>query len=684
MKTEPITRPSFPRSWSSLAVAVAVGLAPGLAACSGGGGGGSEPILVAATFQDTFEVGLNSGRTAPRGGPGTGDVELLVLSVDTRDGTLYSLDRGRDLLVTIDPDTAALAPVAYLPRYQAQEFVFDPAQGRLLGSDFDANTRVRVDPRTGLLEDLGSFGSGSLYPLSRGNGTWYRVEGAQVREIDLETNTILATLFTLPGPVGIAQAFHPVEGVLYAVDGSDQLVRIDPLALTSTVVGPTGFGFITSLAYHPPTDTLFGLDPAERQLVTIDTTTGAATPVGAYSSDGLSSLTMDPVTRTLYAVDNATDRLVAIDPDTAAIRSVGEVGFTRVRSLAWDSIAQRLFAIDEDTDLLIEVDATTGAGTAIGSVGTGDFSCLVHRASDDTLYAMRFGSFQLFAIDASTGASTALGTTGVGRARALTVDPVTDELVVFDELQRRVASIDPATAATTDRFIAWNGVVEGMEFDPSTGALLAVDPFTRQLVEIDQTTGAALVRGNLGTQILGLAADRAGGRVFSVDRDRAVLRTTDATTGEILASAHHISSAAVTALAWDERDEVLYGVGVGDELVTIDPATAIATVVGPADVGNPDGLAFDAKERVLYAVSAHADFFAIDPITAVVTPLGTFTPVAGTGGGFFQGLTYDAPSGTLYGASAESGLVRIDVDARTFETVAELTPEVHGLAGRVR
>jgi DNA-binding beta-propeller fold protein YncE len=97
-----------------------------------------------------------------------------------------------------------------------------------------------------------------------------------------------------------------------------------------------------------------------------------------------------------------------------------------------------------------------------------------------------------------------------------------------------------------------------------------------------------------------------------------------------------------------------------EQLLEIDPATGVSSVIGPFShrfVGKP---AWDSTSGVLYAVSGDSTFHNLVTInpqtgaTTIVGPLGVY---------FMQGLAYDPNSDTLYGVASGSvsrGLYRVD------------------------
>ncbi len=120
----------------------------------------------------------------------------------------------------------------------------------------------------------------------------------------------------------------------------------------------------------------------------------------------------------------------------------------------------------------------------------------------------------------------------------------------------------------------------------------------------------------------------------------------------------------VDALAYDPDGEVLFGVtGSPNDLVTIDITTGVGTVVGRVDHNFVLGLAYDSNANILYGVTFD-ELVTIDPATA------QSTLAADLGNTVFRSLTYDTQSDTLYGVDVlRDQIVRIDPANGT------LTPE---------
>lgn len=218
---------------------------------------------------------------------------------------------------------------------------------------------------------------------------------------------------------------------LYGVDDlADQLLTIDTTTGATTAVGPLGITGITSLAFNPTNDLLFGVDQSggSATLVTIDRGSGAATAVGAVGFADVTGLTVDTTSSTLFGVDAATNQLITINQITGAGTSVGgAIGIDGVESIAFDPTTGNFFSTisfategGSTIEGLITIDPLSGVGTAIGNIGVPQISGLAADPSDGTLLGVDTAFDSLLSIDSATGDSTPIGGLGFDSVVGLT------------------------------------------------------------------------------------------------------------------------------------------------------------------------------------------------------------------------------------------------------------------------
>lgn len=225
-------------------------------------------------------------------------------------------------------------------------------------------------------------------------------------------------------------------------------------------------------------------------------------------------------------------------------------------------------------------------------------------------------SDRLVRFDPETGAATLIGPTGTDLIHAITFLPGVNTLVAAD--RDRLGVIDLATGVFTLRPQPFGkgrngsneiifGNAHGLAPDPATGKLFAVMRLGRAgqadlLFMLDPTSGVHV-------------ADAFGPR-----KDFVRIRGSGVGTD-------------IDDLAYDPASGTLYALantnGRNDQLVTIDPASGAATLIGSLGVDNMEGLTL-APDGVLYGSSgAHPEptndrLWTIDRMTGAATLVGPF------------------------------------------------------------
>ena len=186
----------------------------------------------------------------------------------------------------------------------------------------------------------------------------YAVTSAnQLGTIDLQTG-VFTQIGTVNGVAGSTEGdlTRLPGGLLYGVDSSSRLVLIDPVALTTSLVGPCGNG-IEALAFRKD-GALFGSSGS--QLFTINPNTGTATLVGAM---GVSSSFWDikfDGSGQLYLAQNS---LYKVNTSTGHATLVGAIGFS-VWALDFENGTLYGFTT---VGQIISINTTTGAGTLVST-----------------------------------------------------------------------------------------------------------------------------------------------------------------------------------------------------------------------------------------------------------------------------------------------------------------------------
>jgi hypothetical protein len=264
-------------------------------------------------------------RAAPGGG--FSGVPLQLVPSGTNDNDSFGTS------LSLDGDTLAIG-----------------ATGNDQGAKIEESNGLAFDPTSGTLYGV------EVFAIAGSNDSYL-----------LTVDPVTGWGTRLPGSLGFdvqGLAFDPLSGTLYGVDvDTDQLLVIDPVAVSATAVGPLGYGTVGGLAFDPNAGVLYATDHFTDLLLTVDRATGAASPVGALvAAFNLGGLAFDPDTNTLYGA-NYHLGVYTIDTATGAATALGPA--TGARALAFDSLADELYGSGED---LLSIDTVSGTGQVVGSI----------------------------------------------------------------------------------------------------------------------------------------------------------------------------------------------------------------------------------------------------------------------------------------------------------------------------
>lgn len=243
----------------------------------------------------------------------------------------------RGHLFEIDARTARASPIGVLPNGSSTEIEYDPLTGRafnqLWGSPF-AGQEFDVDTATGV--------GGLVF------------DGASFTGLEYVGPILYGAAVTVPG-------------------GPSTLRILDPESGASTIVGTTGVGPISGLAYDPDADALYGIaggaGPAD--LYALDRATGVATPIGPTGFQA-GSLELGP-DGALYGGGTGPDggHLFRIDPATGASTPIGSTGFAGITGLLLRRVPlpgdRYRIELGVNEPLELRTYTPAGAGGAIGN-----------------------------------------------------------------------------------------------------------------------------------------------------------------------------------------------------------------------------------------------------------------------------------------------------------------------------
>jgi hypothetical protein len=227
----------------------------------------------------------------------SGPAEICVSASNSAPGLLYGSSRNGDLF-TLDLESGNGAFVGLLP-VPATEIEFDNLTGRAFAQAPD-----------------GAF-YGQEFDIEDGSGIGGAISnGGSFTGLEYVGATLYGT-------------------VIFSSGGPSQLRILSPFTGDSTLIGSTGIGPISGLAFDTGSSVMYGIEggPGPADLVTVDLTTGLATVVGSTGIQA-GSLQFGP-NRNLYAGGTGNNRrdLYRIDPATGASTLVGATGFLSVTGL---------------------------------------------------------------------------------------------------------------------------------------------------------------------------------------------------------------------------------------------------------------------------------------------------------------------------------------------------------------
>jgi hypothetical protein len=207
-------------------------------------------------------------------------------------GLLFGAEYNQRRLYTIDADTGAASPgPVFSNGVQLRDLASDtrPGSFRLWGVSTATNELFRIDPATGRVILVGSFGTpGAMRTLA----------------FDQVTGMLYGTADTPGGPSNLS--------VLYRIDPADAAgTRAGEVAVEVSGLGadPAGQLFATG---------------AFSDLLRLDPATAAATPVGRTDL-AISDVDFSPVGGRMYGSSHVSG-IYAIDPLTAVTSKIGEYG----------------------------------------------------------------------------------------------------------------------------------------------------------------------------------------------------------------------------------------------------------------------------------------------------------------------------------------------------------------------
>lgn len=306
------------------------------------------------------------------------------------------------------------------------------------------------------------------------------------------------------------------------------------------------------------------------------------------------------------------------------ISEMGVRGFDKIRSVEF--VGTTLYGVDARSDCLCIIDTSTGIATPVGPTGFDDIEALAYDDVAKILYAADTAA-TLYRIDLSTGRATELISFGgvFENVNSLAFRRSTGRLYFYDNYNEFLVHVDP---------LGGSYVIVGSDTELSAGVqslTFGIDGETLYAAVRDGSTGTTLVvvdPAGAAATVIGDVAD--GGTRF-----------------QIAGMDFHPTTGVLFAANDDYDYEYVNPSGPeANALVTINPSTGTATMIGMPGTTRPEGLAFDPNADVLYMIDAYTDM-----LSRIDVQTGKATPIGKTGEPRVDGLAFDPNTNTLYGAS---------------------------------
>lgn len=484
---------------------------------------------------------------------------------------------------------------------------------------------------------------------------------------------------------------------VFSVGGeSNELFTVDPhsgdeLDVVTIVSGPSIVTGATGLAIDPTTGTLWALlnldDSNDSELVTIDPLTGQATRVG-NTGLRLTAPTFDS-NGTLFAVmDGDSETLFTLDKTDGSLTFVQDLfGDDQGEALAFNPDDGLLYRLSGEGDeegevpgalraLFSTIDTATAQETRMGVSGDqfGGVQALTYSGNGSFLMA---DGFELFNFDSSGHSYLIGGLPNYSSGLAFVPGPITTITDPSDVYQLSLTAGQSATVVVDTsglgltlelldstgtpvaQGVVLNDVIDQAIYEfqiPTTGdyfVQVSAPGFVDYQLVVTRGTAFGLQanRQEANTQHLAISSDVLGAlqppQLFAVNGNAGGLFTLGRDTGA-LQFVGDTDYSRVVDLAFRD-DGVLFASANGGYILTLDPATGVATELAVKNTDSIHALEFDAAGN-LFATMAGA-FGTVDVAT------GQFTQVSLPNVGNIGGLAVDPISGTLYGAGSQNGRV---------------------------
>jgi hypothetical protein len=182
------------------------------------------------------------------------------------------------------------------------------------------------------------------------------------------------------GPLGVPYAFgdcmfNPADGKLYMVDGrgAESLYTVDLATGAASLVGFHGNSAMEGLAFHPPTNKIFGTSFDDVSLFTLSATTGAATFVGGVGGNRFQGLAWDSTRNVMTAFNGS--QIFSVNVTNAALTLLAFTEFVGNYGMTYDPVIDRFWVVDTSGRVL-QLDPNQGFITTLEAFIGGAHTCV--------------------------------------------------------------------------------------------------------------------------------------------------------------------------------------------------------------------------------------------------------------------------------------------------------------------
>ncbi|MEO7734151.1 MAG: hypothetical protein ABIY55_24525 [Kofleriaceae bacterium] len=211
-----------------------------------------------------------------------------------------------------------------------------------------------------------SVAAHNLVTINEANGHLERIDPDTLQVTDI-------------GPIGVPYAFgdcmfNPADGKLYMVDGrgDESLYTIDLATGAATLIGFDGNSAMEGLAFHPPTNQIFGTSFDDASLFTLSATTGAATFIGGVGQH-FQGLAWDSSRNVMTAFNGS--QMFAVNVANAALTLLASTEFVVDYGMTYDPVIDRFWVVDSGGRIL-QLDPNQGFITTLEAFIGGRHTCI--------------------------------------------------------------------------------------------------------------------------------------------------------------------------------------------------------------------------------------------------------------------------------------------------------------------